>query len=395
MATDAITKYTGKRGTSWQVRVDLGPDPVTGKRRQRMKTVKTEREAKILLAEWRTEIERGIVVDPSKLTIAEYLQQWITTVGPNVRFTTLERENTVVTKYIIPTLGAVPVQKLTAIQLQAFYNGLLHRGASVHTAHYAHIVLFQALKQAERMHIVVRNVAADVTPPRYKRPQVVVWTSDEVARFMALAVQDTTYGPIFQVAILSGLRRGELLSLRWADLDLEHGVIRVRRTMAVTTGGIEEHEPKTTAGRRSVILSRTGVQVLREHRVRQMQQRLKTRTWEDHDLVFCSDRGTIINPPNLYRTFNSLIDKAGVSKVTFHALRHIHATLLLKDGHNIRAIQDRLGHSDVSITLGIYGHVLEGMDRTLADGIDAILSRSVAPRDTDLTTKAAVQSPTD
>jgi len=210
-----------------------------------------------------------------------------------------------------------------------------------------------------------------VAPPKDRRRVVESWDVADVQRFLHAAAGDRRYGPVWLVALHTGMRRGELLGLRWQDVDLDTGVLHVRQALSVvsTDDGpkVTFGEPKTHSGRRTIALDTTCVAVLREHRARQIERRLALGPqWREGDLVFTNEVGGPVDPMNLYHRFVALA-KAGVSRIPLHGLRHTHATLLMKHGVNPKVVAERLGHADITLTLSTYSHVLPQMQQQATD----------------------------
>jgi integrase len=377
-----IWKRQGKRGVAYTVRVDMGLDPVTGERRQRGETFRTRKEAEARLAEWIAEIGRGTAVDGSKMTVGEYLDYWLTVYGKtNLRPTTYRSYEQLIRVHIRPALGSVPLQKLTPAQLQAFYSLKLTEGRqdgkagglAPRSVRYLHAIIREALHQAVKWQMVGRNVADATEPPRAVRPQVRAWDQDQVLRFLVVA-EDEHYGPVWLLALMTGLRRGELLGLRWEDVDLGRGVLHVRRSLVELGSKLVIQEPKTRSGRRVVALGASCVTALKAHRAHQNEQRLSLgAAWRDDGLVFTTADGGAIAPRNLIRRFKELTTQAALPAIRFHDARHTHATLLLKQGQHAKIVSERLGHANIAITLDTYSHVLPNMQRDAADDLDAAL----------------------
>jgi len=374
VAKGSIFKEIGKDGTvSWRVRVDM-VDQATGRRRQPQRTYKTKREAETGMAHWLVEIERGTAVATSRMTIAEYMAFWLdTSARHRVRGTTLESYEQKVRLYITPALGTVPLQRLNPAQVQASYNALLtgdegrsRAKVSARTVRYVHAILHRALKEALALGLVSRNVTEAVAPPKSTRPPIKSWDVADVQRFLAAAATDT-YSPVWLIALHTGMRRGELLGLRWQDVDLAASVLHVRQGLVFVRSELRMSEPKTASGRRTIALDPRCVQALREHRQHQNERRLVLGpTWRDHDLVFANDIGGPIDPANLYHRFVKLVKKAGVPRIPLHGLRHTHATLLMKHGVHPKVASERLGHADITLTLQTYSHVLPQMQQEAA-----------------------------
>jgi len=254
----------------------------------------------------------------------------------------------------------VRLDQLTPAILQAAYARLLGRGLSPKSVLNAHRLLHRALADAVRWGLLARNPCDLVDPPRVPRPVVRALDADGVARLLAACAGDDL-GPLITVAVLTGLRLGELLGLQWDDVDLEAGAVYVRPIFYRMRGQWVESEPRSAAGKRKVVLPAPVLVMLREYRKAQLEQRLKAGPdWHQEfgDLVFSTASGRPIHPANIHRELKAVLSRAGLPPIRFHDLRHTHASLLLKDGVNPRVVQERLGHSTVSLTLQVYSHVL-------------------------------------
>jgi integrase len=307
MAQGSIRKHVREAGIRYEVVVDLGPGP-DGQRRQRSKSFKTKKEAQAHLAAWRVEIDKGAAVDRSQQTVAQMMEYWLQThVRPRLRPKTVYDYEQTITKHIVPALGPIPVQKLGPDVLQQFYSDKLAAGCGVRTIRLCHLHLSQALKQAVRLGLVARNVADLVTQPQERPREMQTWSAEEAQAFLAVADR-SDHGPLWLLALTTGLRRGELLGLRWKDVDLERGVLHVRQTVIALRRHAGFSQPKTPRSRRSAALLDPVTLALREHKRRQNAQRPALgATWRDHDLVFCTGLGTPINPDNLKRDYDRLV----------------------------------------------------------------------------------------
>ncbi|MDP9364704.1 MAG: site-specific integrase [Chloroflexota bacterium] len=379
----SIEKRTGPQGPTYRVRVEYPPDPVTGKRRQRSKSFRTRKEAQAALAQWGAEIARGTALEPSRATVGDLLGQWLASVAAhNVKAATLEDYEATVRVHVLPELGSVPVQRLTAARVQSFYAAKLAAGASPRTVQLCHLRLSQALKQGVAWGLVPHNACASVRAPRVTYKRFETWNPDEARAFLAAAEGDAL-SPLWLLALSTGMRRGELLGLRWRDVDLDAGTLSVRQCLIPSKGGPVLAEPKTAAARRLVRLPAEAIAALREHRRRQVERRLALGSlWRDLDLVLCTGEGNVVNPANVDRSFARLVRAAGVRRIRFHDLRHTHATWLLAAGQPVKVVSERLGHARVSITLDTYAHVLPDMQEAAAEAIGSLLSiraKSAAP----------------
>ena len=374
MARGSITKAQRKDGPRYILTVDLGKDPLTGERRQRRFTYRTKREAERARTEKLAEIDKGTVVDRSRQTVAELLRYWLETYARHhVRPGTLEGYEYTINGHIIPALGTVPVQRLTAQQLQQFYSDKLTAGCSPRTVQLCHLRLKQALRMAVEMGLVARNVADVVRSPRVEQREMRTWSAAQAQQFLAVAAQ-SSYGPIWMLLLATGMRRGEALGLRWQDVDVEQRVVHVRQTVTVVRGAPHVGPPKSKSSRRAVPVPAQVMAALREHRARQNAQRLSLGAlWQDNDLVFATAVGTPINPNNLTRDYDRWVKRAGVPRIRIHDQRHTHVTLALAAGANIKAVSQRVGHAKTSITMDLYAHVLPEQHLDVSDRVGAAL----------------------
>ena len=372
-----IRPRTDKQGrVAYQAIAWLGRDPQTGKPKFVRKTHHTESEAKRWLTSVYSDLDRGTLVEPSKLTVAAYLAQWLETIDVRVstgelRPTTRLGYGIVVDRYIVPDIGAVPLQRLTTAELDALYarllsSGRLQRegGLSARSVRYVHTVLRMALAAAVRKGLVQRNVADVAEPPKAKTAKRDAeqargaWAVGELARFLA-HTHDHRLHPAFRLAAMTGMRRGELLGLRWQDVDLEAGRLTVAQTLVAPRYRLAISEPKTGQSRRTVDLDLETVAVLKEHRKRQAEERLAFGPgWGDHpladDLVFRSEDGTPVTPALFSQSFDTQTKAAGLPRIRLHDLRHGHAIQLRDAGVPAEVISKRLGHASVAFTIDTY-----------------------------------------
>jgi integrase len=373
--TSKITKRVGKRGVSYQVTVELPPDPKTGKRRQKLLTAPTKKEVETLAAQMVTNIAHGGFgeAEAKKLTLSQYLERWYPSLEGTVRPTTQRRYQDVLRRHVEPTLGRKYLSKLSPLDVQSLYADKLTEGLSPTTVALIHNILHRALKQAVRWGLLMRNVTEAVDPPREATPEYATWNEYQVREFLAVADKDE-WAALWRLALTTGMRRGEILGLRWEDLDLTREVLAVRRTLSRGTGGTYTFgTPKTTSGRRSIALPRSTVESLKVHRIRQVEGRLKAEVYKDEDLVFADSIGEPLHPNSVAYRFNRLIAKARLPRIRFHDLRHTAATLMLANNIHPKIVQERLGHADVSMTLNRYSHVTMDMQREAADRLDNLI----------------------
>jgi len=380
MARWHVEKRTQKDGTpSYRVKVELPPDPITGERRTKTGTFHTKKEAEKTATLWVMDGDNGIVVKDTKMTVAEYLPYWLNIHKHDLRPATLQQYTSLINAHLVPALGTVPLAKLQPAHLTAMYadkreNGRRdgNGGLAPRSVRHLHVVLHEALDFAVKQQMIVRNVADAVDAPRFARKEMLTWTAENARAFLTTAEGDT-YSPIWLLMLTTGLRRGEALGVRWQDFDAVKGVLHIRQTIIDVGGHPIVSTPKTNAGRRTVRLSPTCVAALKEHKKWQAARRLAASEWQDTELIFTTGEGKPIQPRVFSRAFDVLQGKAKVPRIRLHDLRHTHATLLFNDGKNIKMISQRLGHSDVGITLAVYAHLAPDAQDEAAGSIDDLI----------------------
>jgi integrase len=312
-------------------------------------------------------------VEPSRLTVAVYLtEMWLPSMVSQVRATTLGGYRHNVRAYIMPRLGDIPLQRLTTARVGAFYGDLVASGGkggrplSPKTVRYVHTTLRRALRDAMADGLVVRNVAAQARPPRARRVEMHTWTAAEVGAFLASVREDRLYAAWLLLATL-GLRRGELLGLRWTDVDLTTGRIAIRSTLVMVDGKPAMAEPKTAKGRRSLTLAPEVLETLRAHRARQVAERLSWgASYTDSDLVITTEDGRPFHPETLSGLFVRQAKRAGLPPIRLHDLRHSVASVLLARGVHPKVISEMLGHATIALTLDTYSHVIPSLQKRRA-----------------------------
>lgn len=366
-----------KRGSNWVVVVELGRDRDTGKRRQRWHSgFKTRKDAERQLAEIVTQLERGTYVAPSKENLESFLRGWLASSKSTLRPNSWAAYESAVRLHVIPRIGHVRLQEVSPGLLNSLYAGLLTGGdmrrkngggLSPTTVGFVHTVLGRAMKDAVRWGHLSRNPAALSSPPRKERPQLAAWSSEEARTFLRAAAADLLQ-PVWYLALATGMRRSELLGLRWVDVDLAASQLSVTQVLTSFGGKatVRLGPPKTTSSRRRIALDADTVGVLRRHSLRSVPN--------DRDLVFTESDGSPIYPQNLSQRFEAAVRRAGVRPIRFHDLRHTHATLALQAGINPKVVQERLGHSSIAMTLDVYSHVTPSMQEEAAERIGALIS---------------------
>lgn len=346
---------------------------------------KTRKEVQEKLKAALREQQQGTLVTASQQTLKQFLEDWLeNTHKQNIRPRSHERYEEIVRLHIIPAIGNVPLQKLTPQRLQKLYSEKLKAGYSAVTVIAIHNLLHKALDTAVRWELVVQNVCKKVSPPRRVRREMKSLTPEQVQQLLEVA-RGHPQEALFILALSTGMRRGELLGLKWQDINFVEGTLQVRRVLSrVPTKMVEqigkryiEAEPKTEKSRRSIALAAYTLEILKQHRERQLKIREAVgEAWEDHDYVFCSPNGKHLNPGhNTLVQLKLLLKKAGLPDIRFHDLRHSVATMLLSMGTHPKVVQELLGHSQISMTMDIYSHVLPTMQREAVSKLDAVLRK--------------------
>jgi integrase len=305
---------------------------------------------------------------------AAFLTEWLAVVKNTVGAGTFERYEQYIRVHALPALGRIRLGRLTPQHFQRLYQEKLAAGLSPTTVNHLHTVLHGAFAEAVRWGLVPRNVVALVRPPRKAHVEVVALTVEQ-ARALLVAATGNRFEELLVLALKTGMRRGELLALRWEDVDLDKGVLQVRGTLRRTQEGLSIGTPKTAASRRKVVLSPASVTALLRHRARQEQERQAAGDlWHDLGLVFPNRLGRLMEPRDLLAdVYRPLLNRAGLPPVTFHTLRHTAATLLLAEGEHPKVVQELLGHAQVSITLDRYSHMTPRLMSNAAALMDRLL----------------------
>jgi integrase len=318
----------------------------------------------------------GLIFDAGKMKLGEYLDRWLSdSVKGTVRASTYERHEAIIRLHIKPSLGRVGLKKLTPAHVRGLIGEKLNAGLAPATVRKIHSTLHKALSQAVSDGMVPRN-AADVKAPR-PTPEEMRPLSKAEARAFLEAARETgdRFEALYVLAIATGLRRGELLGLRWDDVDLKRGTLRVGRALVREGGRHALGETKTRRGRRQINLTPRTVNALKTHRKNQLEEKIRrTGLYQDHGLVFASGVGTPLNPENLVkRSFKPLLKKAGLPEIRFHDLRHTCATLLLGRGVHQKFVQELLGHATIAMTLDTYSHYLPSMGGQVVGAMESAL----------------------
>lgn len=370
-----------KRGNSYRIKISLGKDSLTGKYISHYETVKgNKKDAEKRLNELIHKLNNGTFIKPGKVTLNEYLKSWLSDYcKPNLAPRTHELYSYICVKHITPTLGNILLVDLRPQHLQRLYAEKLSSGLSNRTVQLIHITLHKALKNAVKTGLLIRNVSEAVDTPKIQRPEMKVMNESDINNFLDHA-KETPYYALFYTCLFTGMRRAELLALRWTDVDLILCQIYVTRSMqyldsASPGNRISFKEPKTKKSRRLISLSPSNAIVLREHQESQNNLRLclDHPALTDNDLVFSKYDGYPLLPGSITHAWTRLARRCGLHGVRLHDARHTHASLLLKQGVHPKIVQERLGHGSIQITLDTYSHVAPGLQQAAANKFDDIV----------------------
>jgi integrase len=333
---------------------------------------KTRQEVAAKLSKALADRESGLTFDADNMTVGEYLARWLSdSVKGTVRISTFERHEQIVRAHLVTAFGRMKVKNLTPAHVRSLHREKLEDGLAPATVRKIHSTLHKALSQAVADGLIPRN-AADVKAPRPAPDEMRPLSEAEARTFLDAAREaEDRFEALYVLAITTGLRRGELLGLRWDDADLDRGTLRVGRSLVREGGRYVVGETKTKRGRRRVNLTPRTVAALKAHRKRQLEQRVRVGSlYEDHGLIFASENGTPLNPENLVkRSFKPLLTRADLPEIRFHDLRHTCATLLLSRGVHPKIVQELLGHATIAMTLDTYSHYLPSMGDQASDAM--------------------------
>ena len=371
MSEGSITRRGRK---SWRIKYDL-PRDETGERRIAYATVKgtrkdAEKERRRLL----TALDRGVHVDPSARTVADFLASWLADVAPGaVGEKSLERYDSLIRLQINPHLGRTQLQRLRPGDVAGWLQTLSKTGLAPRTVRHAHGVLRSALAHATAIEVLDRNVATSIRAPKVPRAEIEILDADQITEVIGKLKGHSIFS-IAALAIGTGARRGELAALRWGDLDLDAATLRVERALEQTVGRLSVKATKTKAGCRTISLPEFAVLAMRDHRRATLELRLKigAGTLPDDHPIFGDLDGNWPSPQRITGRWCDALAARDLPKVTFHSLRHSHASALIAAGLDVVAVSRRLGHSNPALTLSVYSHLFVSKDSEAAAAIDAV-----------------------
>jgi len=391
-----MTGHIRRRGKrSWELKFDVGANSCTGRRKIRYITVRgTRKDAERELTKLLNSRNDGTLIDSSKVTVAQFLDRWEQDwARVNLGAKTFERYSELLTGHVRHQIGAVLLQKLTPAALASLYSQLLQSGRkrpadkqsaglSANTVGYVHRVLHRAFGHAVTWGLIATNPASAVEPPRVKRDEIEILTEAQVKEVLQ-KLRGTALHLIALLGLSTGMRRGELLALRWKNVDLDAGRIHVEQSLEQTKGkagvALRLKQPKTRHGRRTLSLSQSAISALREHRKKQAEQRLALGLGKEAGdaLVFRHLDGSPLIPHSITTQWSRFAKRSGLAGVTLHAWRHTHASQLISSGMDVLTISRRLGHASASITLDVYGHLFHSSDDLAAAVFDKAFGGTV------------------
>ena len=377
---------------SWELRYSLGRDPATGKRRVATATVRGDRRAaekdlrRLLRA-----LDTGEHVDPSRMTVREWLAAWLGAIREEVSPKTHERYSEIVMNFLAPELGNLPIIKLAPVHISAAYTQWATEGRrdgkpgglSPRTRRHIHRILKSALARAVEQQLIPRNPADAFKKrlPKVERKEMVTLTAEQAARLLESIKHSRVYWPVL-IALSTGMRRGEILALRWRNIDLERGIVRVVESLEQTKAGLRFKAPKTEKAR-AITLPSFAVEALRRLKRQQAEELLALGVRQSAEMLACGRHdGEPMPPRSLTHEFAKIAGRAkDVPRVRFHDLRHSHATQLLSAGVHPKVAQERLGHSTITTTLDLYSHVTETMQGDAAAKLDTAFRSAINAAD--------------
>ena len=360
---------------SWQIRYE-GPPGENGRPTKLSETVRgSRRDAERVLRERLGMVESSAYVPKNTETVAEYLWRWMDTYAATNTTARTQQGYRVNIKRVAPMIGAIKLQGLQPAHMQKMYADLLERGLSAQTVLHTHRVLREALNHAVKWGVLIRNPADAVDPPRPEAKELQTWDGETIHAFLRAAKQGP-FSDIYNLAVLTGMRRAELCGLRWERVDLDVARLSVAATLQRIVGkGLVQGQPKTGRSRRVIALSESALKLLRDVRSRQIEHRLKAGpAWQETGYVFTQEDGSPIDADRVSRDFARIVREASLPYMTLHGLRHTHATMLFSQGIHPKVVSERLGHSNIAITLDTYSHVLPDMQEAAAQAIDERLA---------------------
>lgn len=374
-----ITK-NGKEYTYWEARYTCGYDPGTGKQIQRSITGKTQREVSQKLKAATLSIDQGTYTEPTKLTVGQWLDIWVSEYLGGVKPRTVDNYKGVVNHRIKAGIGAVKLDSLSPHTVQSYYNSLTKDGLAPKTVKNIHGILHKALQQAVANGYIKTNPADSCILPRPVRRELQPLDENKISAFLQ-AIQDHPLRDLFTVTLFTGMREGEALGLMWDCVDMDKGTITIDKQLQLIRGSRGQYQivPTKNSKGRTISLAPSVVKILRGVKRKQLESRLKYGScWADTGFVFVDDLGNHLSASSVYKSFKRVMEEIGSPETRFHDLRHSYAVAAIRSGDDIKTVQENLGHATAAFTLDVYGHVTEKMKQESADRMERFIGSVTA-----------------
>ena len=385
LSGNIVKKAKTRKGQSWQLTVEMPRDPITGERKRKYKTVTgTKKEADQALRRFITELERGEYIEDNNITVSDWLQKWLEVyIVPTVSPTTLVGYKGMIRRYIDPLIGHLQVQEMNALAVQIWVNKLkvspssgepLTAGTIKHTYH----VLRGAMDKAVQAGLIHRSPCAGIQLPKGEKKKPVIYDETQIQQLLDFA-RGTEMELIIDLELCMGMRRGELLGLQWQDVNWEKNQIHIIRSRVAVDGKSVVKQPKTESGTRTLDVPEILMKKLKSYKVKCMEQKIRVgRRLVEEDFIIVHPDGKPIYPEYVSQMFTKLQKRANLPKCRFHDLRHLCASIMVKQGVEVKVAQERLGHKDITTTMNIYAHVLPGSAREAAEKIGQLVYKDQA-----------------
>ena len=379
------TTRNGKQYTYWQARYTEGYDLGTGKQIQRSITGKTQKEVAQKLKQATYELDQGTYKEPCRMSVKEWLDIWKAEYTGDVKESTAYIYKKNVDMYVVPYIGSVKLQALTAPMIQALYNRLLKpqnedcKALSAKSVRNVHGVLHKALQQAVLVGYLRVNPADACKPPKTAKKEIAPLDESQVSEFLK-AIQGHPHEYLYKITLFTGMREGEVLGLTWDCLDFKHGTLLIKQQLRreQQKGGKYYFSPPKNNKSRVLSLAPSVIQLFRLQKLKQNGMRLEAgNLWEENNLIFSNQTGGFLSYRTVYDCFKRIMDRIGSPATRFHDLRHTYAVMAIKSGDDIKTVQENLGHATAAFTLDVYGHVTAQMKQASADRMEQLI-RSIS-----------------
>ena len=385
LSGNIVKKAKTRKGQSWQLTVEMPRDPITGERKRKYKTVTgTKKEADQALRRFITELERGEYIEDNNITVSDWLQKWLEVyIVPTVSPTTLVGYKGMIRRYIDPLIGHLQIQEMNALAVQIWVNKLkvspssgepLTAGTIKHTYH----VLRGAMDKAVQAGLIHRSPCTGIQLPKGEKKKPVIYDETQIQQLLDFA-RGTEMELIIDLELCMGMRRGELLGLQWRDVNWDKNQIHIIRSRVAVDGKSVVKQPKTESGIRTLDVPEILMKKLKAYKVKCMEQKIRVgRRLLEEDFIIVHPDGKPIYPEYVSQMFTKLQKRANLPKCRFHDLRHLCASIMVKQGVEVKVAQERLGHKDITTTMNIYAHVLPGSAREAAEKIGQLVYKDQA-----------------